>query len=171
MCGEFKNSNTSFLKWMRETARRFTRIDRTSCSFCAGLHLTDWFFFWGHDLSIHVRRARSNFVWRPSPNVSLSLSLSLTQGFINMVKLSLVSDDEVIKLTKAKSMYFQTLCCLLDNEWVLTIKTLRGKTDYSGSKRHSNSENCLEAMVNKWSSNGEYSQDTLRCRFSRKSKH
>ena len=36
--------------------------------------------FWrGHGLSIHVRRARLNLVWRPYLNVSLSLSLSLTK--------------------------------------------------------------------------------------------
>ena len=37
--------NISFLTCTRVTACRFTSIDRTSCSFCAGLYLTDRFFF------------------------------------------------------------------------------------------------------------------------------
>ena len=45
-------------------------------NFCGYSPIWQILFCWGHDLPIRVRGARFNFVWRPSPNVSLSLSLS-----------------------------------------------------------------------------------------------
>ena len=45
-----------------------------------------------------------------------------------------------------------------------------GKNNWRGSKAHNNTKKCMDPMGNQYSSNGQYSQDTPRCRSSEISK-
>ena len=87
------------------------------------------------------------------------------------MKLSLVNDEEVLKLMKAKFTFSHILFCALERCESSYTPTSNGKIDSRGSRAHSNTEeNWMESMENQWSSSGRYSQDTQRCRSSQKSK-
>ena len=95
----------------------------------------------------------------------------LSWGTSTCETLSLVNDEEVIKLMKAKVYIFSDLYSSLELCENSHSLTLDGKTDWNGLRALINTENWMESMENQWSSSGRYSQDTPRCRSSKRSKN
>ena len=84
------------------------------------------------------------------------------------MKLSLVNDEEVLKLMKAKLTYSQILYCALERCESSHTLTSNGNMDSRGSRAHSNTEeNWMESIENLWSSSEDiprthYVADLLR---------
>ena len=67
-------------------------------------------------------------------------------------------------------MYSQILCYVLDR-WIKTQhQILLGNSSWIGSKSHHNTELWTQLMENRWNSSGIFSQDSLHCSSSEKSK-
>ena len=86
-------------------------------------------------------------------------------------KLSLVNDEKEINSRWQKFMNSQILCCVLGKSVSSLSPTKNGEPNWIGLRTLSNTDNCIESMESRWNSSGWFSQDSLRCRFSTKSKN
>ena len=87
------------------------------------------------------------------------------------MKLSLVNDEGVLKLMKAKFTHSQILYCALErceSSYTLTINGENRHSWFKGTQQYRGELDGIDGEL--WSSSGRYSQDTLGCRSSSKSK-
>ena len=83
---------------------------------------------------------------------------------------SLVNDEEVISLSHRRFLYSQILCYILER-WIRTQhQILLGNSSWIGSRIHRNTELWTSLTENRWNSSGIFSQDSLHCSSSKKSK-
>ena len=86
-------------------------------------------------------------------------------------QLSLVSDEEVISLSRAKVYVSSDSVCDALERWIRTQnQILFEKNSWVGSKNHHNTERWTQLTESRWNSSGTSSQDSPHCSSSTKSK-